>query len=94
MWDDEEMCRELFRIGSPDIVILACQAAEARQQLEAELQAAQQQRRASGGAPSADGRHSASDAAMQQLSPRVPSPQEGTARRVKAAERVVWCKPA
>lgn len=42
------------------------QAAEAREQLEAELQAAQQRQRASGGA----------DSASQQLSPRVPSPQE------------------
>ncbi len=49
-----------------NLLLPAVQAAEAKEQLEAELQAAQQRQRASGGA----------DLAAQQLSPRVPSPQE------------------
>lgn len=52
----------------------AMQVAEAKAQLEGELQAAQQQRGSGGGRGS--GGAAAVDAAAAQLSPRVPSPQE------------------
>ena len=55
------------------------QAAEANGQLEGELQAAQQQR-ASGTSRSGPAGSVGADTAAAQLSPRVPSPQEGGAR--------------
>lgn len=73
------------RMNAPaDGPMHAVQAAEAKGQLEGELQAVQQQR-ASGAGRSAAAGSAGADAAAAQLSPRVPSPQEGGARYE------LWC---
>ena len=65
-------------LWSGDVWCLVTQSAEARAQLEAELAAERQQRAASGPTSRADA--AAAAQAQAQLSPRVPSPQEGISR--------------